>query len=82
MIFSPSYSGKDADRLSWINVTLGDCTRQITLEFDSGLDHYGDKLNRTDNKNSIEKARYIRDAMDRIIEALEEVRNADRKKTS
>jgi hypothetical protein len=87
MIFDPTYySRKVADQkteyLNYINVTLGDCTRQITLEFETGWDHYGDKLDKKENKNNIEKAKMIKDAMERVIEALEEVRDEVDKKTS
>ncbi len=64
---SPYY---DKDTLSSITLTLADCSRTINLEFDFDDKYVSLKARKFNLKNSIGKAKLLKDKIDMIYEAL------------
>ena len=65
---------KDSDQVDSISLRIGDCSRTISLEFngDSRWDSTPGKIKQL--KNSIAKAKLIRDTVDDILQELLKVK--------
>ena len=57
--------------ISDISLTVADCTRHVTLEFETGREGWSGKHNKAACKRSITKAKLLRSYVNDIIEELE-----------
>lgn len=80
LIVSPSLNRQKV--IDSVTVTIGDCSRQVHLEFDFGVPYCLKDKNRSIGKhekkeraNSIEKARILRDTFQEVLDRLENIEN-------